>query len=50
MPGENCGAPDGPHIAYLDALQEFDRRFPGFEHALHGVGRDDGDYTLTVIA
>ena len=50
MPGENCGAPDGPHIAYLNALQEFDRRFPGFEHALHGVGRNDGDYILTVIA
>jgi arginine decarboxylase len=49
MPGENLGAPDGPHVAYLEALQEFDRRFPGFEHDLHGVSHDDGDYILTVI-
>jgi lysine decarboxylase/arginine decarboxylase len=49
MPGENLGAPDGPHVAYLKALQKFDRRFPGFEHDLHGVSHDDGDYILTVI-
>ena len=49
MPGENLGAPDGPHVAYLKALQEFDRRFSGFEHDLHGVSRDDGDYILTVL-
>jgi len=50
MPGEGLGAADGPFMAYLKALQEFDRRFPGFEHDLHGVEHEDGDYVLTVVA
>ena len=49
MPGEALGAADGPHMAYLEALQEFDRAFPGFEHDLHGVEHEDGDYVLTVV-
>jgi arginine decarboxylase len=49
MPGESLGAADGPFMAYLKALQEFDRRFPGFEHDLHGVEHEDGDYVLTVV-
>ena len=49
MPGENLGAGDGAAVAYLKALQEFDRRFPGFEHDLHGVEHEDGDYVVTVI-
>jgi lysine decarboxylase/arginine decarboxylase len=48
MPGESLGAADGPFMAYLKALQELDRRFPGFEHDLHGVEHEDGDYVLTV--
>ena len=50
MPGESLGAADGPFVAYLKALQEFDRSFPGFEHDLHGVEHEDGDYVLTVVA
>ena len=49
MPGESLGAADGPFMAYLEALQEFDRSFPGFEHDLHGVEHEDGDYVLTVV-
>ena len=49
MPGEALGAADGPHMAYLEALQEFDRSFPGFEHDLHGVEHEGGDYVLTVV-
>ena len=50
MPGESLGGADGPYMAYLKALQEFDRSFPGFEHDLHGVEHEDGDYVLTVVA
>ncbi len=39
MPGEDAGAVDGPILGYLRALQDFDRRFPGFEHDIHGVER-----------
>jgi lysine decarboxylase/arginine decarboxylase len=49
MPGESLGAADGPFMAYLKALQEFDRRFPGFEHDLHGVEHEDGSYVLTLV-
>jgi arginine/lysine/ornithine decarboxylase len=49
MPGEGLGAADGPFMAYLKALQEFDRAFLGFEHDLHGVEHEDGDYILTVV-
>ena len=44
MPGENAGPDDGPCIGYLRALQEWDRRFPGFEHETHGVEAEDGTY------
>ena len=49
MPGESLGAADGPYMAYMKALQEFDRRFPGFEHDLHGVEHEDGAYVLTLV-
>ena len=41
MPGENAGAVDGPVLRYLLALQDFDARFPGFAHDIHGVERDE---------
>ncbi len=40
MPGERSGALDGPILEYLLALEDFDRKFPGFEHDIHGVVRD----------
>ena len=49
MPGENVGDADGPFVGYLKALQAFDRRFPGFEHDLHGVEHEDGDYVIYVV-
>ncbi len=36
MPGENAGPINGPILRYLLALQEFDARFPGFSHDIHG--------------
>jgi arginine decarboxylase len=44
MPGENAGAEDSPCIGYLHALQEWDRRFPGFIHETHGVENKEGTY------
>ncbi|MGC1405828.1 MAG: arginine decarboxylase, partial [Candidatus Dormiibacterota bacterium] len=40
MPGEEAGAADGPVLQYLAALEDFDRRFPSFDHDIHGVERD----------
>ncbi len=49
MPGERTGPRTGPILAYLCALEEFDRRFPGFEHDSHGVEVIDGDYYVYCI-
>jgi arginine decarboxylase len=50
MPGESAGAADGPLLEYLGALEAFDRRFPGFEHDIHGVERDaDGTYAIECL-
>lgn len=49
MPGENAGPADGPLLGYLKALQEFDRRFPGFTHDTHGVEAENGDYYIMCI-
>lgn len=51
MPGENSGAADGPLLEYLSALEAFDKRFPGFEHDIHGVERDtNGNYAIESLA
>ena len=39
MPGERV---DSPIVEYLEALQDFDRRFPGFSHHVLGVALADG--------
>lgn len=49
MPGENAGPADGSVLGYLKALQDFDRKFPGFGHDNHGVEVVDGSYVITVI-
>ena len=46
MPGENIGGDDSPYLAYLRALQGWDRCFPGFGHETHGVENQDGTYYL----
>jgi arginine decarboxylase len=40
MPGERAGAIDAPVLSYLLALEDFDAKFPGFAHDIHGVERD----------
>lgn len=46
MPGERIGDQNDPVLRYMHVLQEFDRRFPGFEHDSHGVEVVDGIYHL----
>ena len=41
MPGERAGATDGPVLSYLLALEDFDAKFPGFAHDVHGVEHDE---------
>ncbi|MGV9885856.1 Orn/Lys/Arg family decarboxylase [Streptomyces sp. NPDC003395] len=52
MPGESVGAPDGPLLRYLSALESFDRRFPGFRSETHGVTIDEttGDYRIECLS
>ncbi|MET8769750.1 Orn/Lys/Arg decarboxylase N-terminal domain-containing protein [Streptomyces sp. NPDC004658] len=51
MPGESTGAPDGPLLRYLTALETFDRHFPGFRSETHGVTIDEesGDYEIECL-
>ncbi|MEU1088057.1 Orn/Lys/Arg decarboxylase N-terminal domain-containing protein [Streptomyces sp. NPDC005892] len=51
MPGEAIGAPDGPLLRYLRALEAFDRSFPGFHSEAHGVTVDPetGDYLIECV-
>lgn len=51
MPGESTGAPEGPLLRYLTALESFDRRFPGFASETHGVtvDEDSGDYLIECL-
>ncbi|MBH0054423.1 lysine decarboxylase [Salinibacterium sp. SWN139] len=49
MQGENSGTNSEPFVQYLKALQDFDRRFPGFEHDIHGVDHIDDTYWTRVV-
>ncbi|MBP2134167.1 lysine decarboxylase/arginine decarboxylase [Methanomicrobium sp. W14] len=45
-PGEAAGKSNGPVLSYLIALQEFDKKFPGFSHDIHGVENINGEYMI----
>jgi arginine/lysine/ornithine decarboxylase len=49
MPGENTGPDDGPYLGYLRALQNWDKRFPGFGHDTHGVENRDGTHFIQCL-
>jgi arginine decarboxylase len=50
MPGERLGAADSPTIQLILALQEFGKRFPGFEREVHGIEVDaKGDYWVRAV-
>lgn len=47
MPGERLGDSDSPVIKLILALEEFGKRFPGFEREVHGIEVDAaGDYWM----
>jgi arginine decarboxylase len=49
LPGERTGGTDEPVLQYLLALQNFDKKFPGFSHDTHGVECVDGEYRIFCI-
>ena len=49
MPGENLGSKDEPFLGYLRAMQDWDRKFPGFAHDTHGVECEEGVYKILVL-
>lgn len=49
MSGENFGSADSPQIRYLQALEHYDRTFPGFEHDTEGVEVVDGEYQVMCV-
>jgi arginine decarboxylase len=50
MPGERLGGPDSPTIRLLMAVEEFGKRFPGFEREVHGIEVDpQGDYWFRAV-
>ena len=50
MLGERAGEADGPVVKCLLALQELDRKCPGFAHDIHGVERSpDGTFRVECV-
>ncbi|PWR73062.1 Orn/Lys/Arg family decarboxylase [Methanospirillum lacunae] len=49
LPGERAGDQNGPILEYLKGLQDFDSRFPGFNHDTHGVEVVNGQYLVSCI-
>ena len=48
-PGERTGKQNGPVLQYLKSLQDFDKRFPGFEHDTHGIENVNGKYMMYCV-
>jgi lysine decarboxylase/arginine decarboxylase len=48
-PGESTGKQNGPVLQYLISLQDFDQRFPGFEHDTHGIENVNGEYMMYCV-
>jgi arginine decarboxylase len=50
MPGERLGGPDSPVIKLILAMEEFGKRFPGFEREVHGIEVDAaGNYWMRSV-
>jgi arginine decarboxylase len=50
MPGERLGGPESPVIKLILAMEEFGKRFPGFERETHGIEVDaSGDYWMRAV-
>ena len=50
MPGERLGTKDSAVIRLILAMEEFGKRFPGFEREVHGIEVDaQGDYWMRAV-
>ncbi len=50
MPGERLGGAESPVIRLILAMEEFGKRFPGFEREVHGIEVDTlGDYWMRAV-
>ena len=50
MPGERLGGADSPVIKLILAMEEFGKRFPGFERETHGIEIDEhGEYWMRAV-
>lgn len=49
MSGERFAAENSPQIAYLKALEAWDKEFPGFEHVTEGATVVNGSYTVMCV-
>jgi arginine decarboxylase len=50
MPGERLGSAESPVIKLLLAMEEFGKRFPGFEREVHGIEVDsEGHYWMRAV-
>ena len=47
MPGERLGSVESPVIKLILAMEQFGKRFPGFEREVHGIEVDgEGNYWM----
>jgi arginine decarboxylase len=50
MPGERLGSAESPVIKLILAMEEFGKRFPGFEREVHGIETDvEGNYWMRAV-
>jgi arginine decarboxylase len=49
MPGERLGDAGSPVMRLILAMEEFGRRFPGFEREVHGIETIDGKYCMRAV-
>lgn len=49
MPGEKASGKAKAVVEYLQALQKFDLKFPGFSHDVHGVEMEEGRYVTYCV-
>jgi arginine decarboxylase len=50
MPGERLGGPNTPVMKLMMAMEEFGKRFPGFEREVHGIEVDEnGEYWMRAV-
>jgi arginine decarboxylase len=50
MPGERLGSSESPVIKLILAMEEFGKRFPGFEREVHGIEADaEGNYWMRAV-